>query len=68
MVSFLIVSGAVITIIFRFRREVLEGYTYVEKEADPDQEPGVPDICRAHFKRILVYSNDYYSSIRMLCS
>ncbi len=131
MVSFLLFSGAVIIIIFRFRREVREGYTYVEKQSAPIRSQvlptpqvykdilqkyfgyyqqlspqnknrfaqkvarfiygkrfiprgvdevtiearvliaasavqltfGLPDIYLAHFKRILVYPNDYYSSI-----
>lgn len=131
MTTFLFVSGAVIIIILRFRREVLEGYTYVEKEVAPIRSQvlpvpqahknilqkyfryyqqlspqnknkfaqkvarfiygkrfiprgvnevtiearvliaasavqltfGLPNIYLAHFKRILVYPNDYYSSI-----
>jgi Mlc titration factor MtfA (ptsG expression regulator) len=131
MTTFLFVSGAVIIIILRFRREVREGYTYVEKESAPirsqvlptpqvykdilqkyfgyyqqlspqnknkfaqkvarfiygkrfiprgvDQVTiearvliaasavqitfGLPNIYLAHFKRILVYPNDYYSRI-----
>jgi Mlc titration factor MtfA (ptsG expression regulator) len=131
MVTFLFVSGAVIIIVLRFRREVLEGYTYVEKGSAPIRSQvlptplvykdilqkyfgyyqqlspqnknkfaqkvarfiygkrfiprgvdevtiearvliaasaiqltfGLSDIYLAHFKRILVYPNDYYSSI-----
>jgi Mlc titration factor MtfA (ptsG expression regulator) len=131
MYSLLIVSGAVIIIILRFRREVREGYTYVEKGSAPIRSQvlptpqvykdilqkyfgyyqqlspqnknkfaqkvarfiygkrfiprgvdevtiearvliaasavqltfGLPNIYLAHFKRILVYPNDYYSKI-----
>lgn len=131
MTTFLFVSGAVIIIILRFRREVREGYTYVGKESAPIRSQvlptpqvykdilqkyfgyyqqlspqnknkfaqkvarfiygkrfiprgvdevtiearvliaasavqltfGLPNIYLAHFKRILVYPNDYYSRI-----